>query len=292
MIGSTALALSVLTAQPAAEPGGTVGKGDPASTGTTDIEGVGEFGSAAQLEDDLDATELTASAGGILNTGNARSLAATASANFRLRRDVHQFGAAFAGNYAQAALDNDSPVRATVGNVQGRIRYDFFFAKRWSVFLMGTARHDPFQGLELRMNIDPGVAFYALNRKKHMLWFEVGYDYQYDHREDEARIVRTEEGEPTGEILPEERHNHAARLFGGYQNTLNDAVTFQTGFEYLQSFLVARRWRINWDVGFTAALAKRFALATTFVMRIDNDPLPQIKKIDTVTALSLVVTLI
>jgi putative salt-induced outer membrane protein len=294
MIGSTALALSVLTAQPAApdEPAGTVGKGDPATTGVTDVEGVGEFGKASLVEDDMDATELTASAGGILNTGNSRSLAATAAAAFRVRRDRHQFGTIFAGNYAQAAIDSRAPIRATVGNVQGRIRYDFFFAKRWSVFVMGTGRHDRFQGLELRLNIDPGFAFYAIARKKHMLWFELGYDYQYDYRTEDARIVRTEEGEPTGEILDQVRHNHAARLFGGYQNTLNDAVTFHTGIEYLQSFQFSRRWRINWDLGFTAALAQRFALATTFVMRVDNDPLPSIKKVDTVTALSLVVTLL
>jgi putative salt-induced outer membrane protein len=292
---STALALSLVAAQPEPlpeEPGGTVGADDPASTGSTELEGAGKFGEATVVEEETDATELLAAAGGILNTGNSRSLAATAAATFRVRRDIHQFGAAFAGNYAQAAFDNDSPIRATVGNVQGRVRYDIFFAKRWSVFTMVTARHDPFQGLALRLNVDPGVAFYAIQKKPHRLWFEVGYDYQYDYRTDEARVVVDDEGTPTGEILAVDRHTHAARLFGGYSNHLSEAVTFDTGLEYLQSFLLGRRWRINWDIALTAAIAQRFALATTFVMRVDNDPLPRIKKIDTVTALSLVVTIL
>ncbi len=292
---SSALALSLAAAaqSPApAEPAGTAGSQAPATTGATELEGTGKFGTATLDEENLDATELQIAAGGILNTGNSRSLAITTSANFRIRRDIHQFGSAFAGNYAQAALDDDAPIRTTVGNVQGRVRYDIFFARRWSAFAMVTARHDPFQGLALRLNVDPGVAFWAIQKKDHRLWFEAGYDYQYDYRTDEGRVVVNDDGLPTGEILPVDRHNHAARLFGGYANHLSEAVTFDTGLEYLQSFLVGRRWRINWDVALTAALASRFALATTFVMRVDNDPLPGIKKIDTVTALSLLVTLL
>jgi putative salt-induced outer membrane protein YdiY len=297
MIAATsALALSLAAAAPAAppaEPAGTVGAGTPATTGATEIEGAGKFATATLAdEENLDATELQVAAGGILNTGNSRSLAATAAANFRVRRDVHQFTTAFAGNYAQAALDNTSPIRTTVGNAQGRVRYDFFFAKRWSVFGMVTARHDPFQGLTLRLNVDPGVAFYAIQKATHRLWFEAGYDYQYDYRTDAGRVVVDELGVPTGEILEVDRHGHAARLFGGYSNHLSEAVKFDTGLEYLQSFLVARRWRVNWDISLTASIATRFALATTFVMRVDNDPLPGIKKIDTVTALSLLVTIL
>jgi putative salt-induced outer membrane protein len=219
-------------------------------------------------------------------------LAATSAANFRLRRDIHQFGAVFAGNYAQSAADRDSDIQRTVSNIQGRVRYDIFFAKHWSAFSMVTARHDPFQGLELRLNVDPGIAYWALVKKAHRLWFEAGYDYQFDLRTDEARIVEDEDGIPTGEILRPVRHNHAARLFAGYANHLSEYVTFDTGFEYLQSFLVARRWRINWDLGLTTNITNRFALATTFTMRVDNDPLPNVRKVDTITALNLVVTIL
>jgi putative salt-induced outer membrane protein len=35
-------------------------------------------------------------------------------------------------------------------------------------------------------------------------------------------------------------------------------------------------------------LRKRLALATTFTLRFDNAPLPDVRKVDTVSALSLV----
>lgn len=297
MTGPSALALALTLAGPSApskDPAGTVGGGDPVTKGSTDLDGVGAFGASAERDGEAakDATVLQLSAGAILNTGNARALAATGATKFRLRRKVHEFGAGLAGNYAQAAADNDSPVERTVGNVQGRVRYDYFFAKRWSVFLMATGRHDPFQGLDARINVDPGVAFYAIDEKKHRLWFETGYDFQFDVRTDDARIIRDDDEMPTGVVLAPTRINHAARLFAGYSNHLSEAVTFDTGVEYLQSFLAVRRWRVNWEAGVTASLGKRFALATSFTMRVDNDALPDVKKIDTVTAISLVVSLL
>jgi hypothetical protein len=301
MSAMAALALLAACSGPAADPKGTVGTA-PVSTGKTELEGAGTFGTAAAVieddEEDTDATELQIAAGGLLSTGNARALAVTSLARFRVRREIHEFRTDMAGNYAQSAIDRNE-LEPTVGNVQGRVRYDIFFAKRWSAFTMGTARHDPFQGLRLRLNIDPGVAFYALAKKTHRLWFETGYDYQFDVRTRDAIIAKDPDGNPlrdalgnTIQIEDSVLHNHAVRLFGGYTNHLSEHVTFDTGLEFLQSFLVAHRWRLNWDVALTTALGKRFSFATAFTMRIDNDPLPDIRKVDTITSFNLVVNLI
>lgn len=306
-ITSQTLAALIAASAPtddARPPQGTVGAGSPATAGETNLEGLDTFGTAtdpaATEEDEEDVTNLQLTAGGIVSTGNARAAQVTGSGTFRLRRGIHQFSAQLAGNYAQASTDPDEELEPTVGNVQGRVRYDVYFAKRWSAFGMVTARHDPFQGLDLRLNVDPGVAFYVLTSDKHRLWFEAGYDYQFDVRTDEGReVVEEFTDEATGEttevvvdVLDPTRHTHAARLFGGYRNALNEHVTFDTGLEYLQSFLQAKRWRINWDVSLTAQLAERFALATTFTLRVDNDPLPGVEKVDTITAVNLVVSLI
>lgn len=298
-----ALALLAASSGPADEPAGTVGTKAPASSGKTELEGAGTFGTAQVLveddEEDTDATELKIAAGGLLSTGNARALAVTSLARFRLRRKIHEFRSDMAGNYAQSAIDRDADLEPTVGNIQGRLRYDVFFAKRWSAFGMVTARHDPFQGLRLRLNVDPGVAFYALTKKKHRLWFETGYDYQFDVRTRDAIIAKDDDGNPlldddgnTIQVEDDVLHNHAVRLFGGYTNHLSDQVTFDTGLEFLQSFLVAQRWRLNWDVALTTALGERFSFATTFTMRIDNDPLPNIRKVDTITSFNLLVNLL
>lgn len=275
-------------------PSGTVGSQAAASSGSTELGGQGTFATAAApaAEESADATEFTLSAGGILSTGNARSGAATGGATLRLRRDIHQFSSALAGNYATAAVEDEmtgeSDWEQTVGNVQGRARYDMFFAERWSAFLMATARHDPFQGLDLRLNVDPGVAFYALNKANHRLWFEAGYDFQYDVRSDDA--IDEAAQDPTAEPVDKTQTNHAARLFAGYDNRLHEQVVFTSGVEYLQSLVPQQgaRFRLNWDTSLATQLFNQFSLAFTFTLRYENDPLPEVEKLDTVTSLNLV----
>lgn len=265
---------------------------DPATSGTTELEG-GFAKPQASEEEDQDATEWDLSFGSLISTGNARQISVTGATNLRIRRGEHQFGAAAAGNYGQAALPRED-LQPTVGNVQGRVRYDFFLHERVSVFGMLTARHDPFQGLLLRMNWDPGFAFFILPGKDERLWTEVGYDFQYDLRDPDAILLREDDGAlvydaqgNTIEIADRQRLTHAIRLFGGYVNQLSEAVSFATGLEYLQSVEYARRWRLNWDTSFATQLKGRLSLALSFTARIDNDPLPRVRKVDTMTAVSL-----
>jgi putative salt-induced outer membrane protein len=305
MLGSCLFALVALAPPPPPSddpvlPEGSTKK-DPVTTGSTELGGSGQItgATAPPPKESMDATELNLAAGGIFNTGNSRSIAVTGMGKFLLRRSIHQFTAGVAGNYGQAALASrddpatadidESDIRRTVSNVQGQVRYEVFFHERFSAFLMTTARYDEFQGLDLRLNVDPGIAMYAIQQEKHKLWFEVGYDYQLDVRRvealREAEIIAMED-------LERIRQNHAARLFGGYTNNLSKYVTFDTGLEYLQSFLIGRWFRFNWVNALSVQINNRFSLATTFTLRYDNLPLPGIQKLDTVTAVLLGVRLI
>lgn len=296
----TSLLLSTSAVAHAAEeppvPAGTVKK-DAASTGATDLGGSGQFASATTREE-TDVTSLNLSFGGMYNTGNARSLAVTGMGKFILRRKIHQFTAAAAGNYGRAALaarddlatpSDESRIADTTSNVQGQVRYDVFFHERFSAFLMATGRYDKFQGLDFRLNVDPGVAMYALAEATHKLWFEVGYDFQFDVRSDRARDIAAAAG---GDRPSKTLVNHAARLFAGYTNNLSKHVTFDTGFEYLQSVIVGRRFRMNWVNALNVSLSDRFTLGATFVLRYENQPLAGVVQLDTVTSLLLGVRLI
>lgn len=299
-------------APPPEDPGvpkGTAGQAD-ASTGSTELGTGDKFSGAKEIvaEDPTaaeqavidahanDATEFDISLGGIFSTGNSRSLAATGLTNFRLRRTIHQFGASLAGNYGAAGVPDTDRYDTTVGNVQGLLRYDVFFARDWTAFLQSTARHDTFQGLELRVNVDPGFAYYAINKPKHRLWFEAGYDFQYDLRTDEIRTLLDADGNPILDMdgdtqidpaIDQFLLNHAVRLYAGYSNKLSDKVSFDTGIEYLQSVILAKRLRLNYLAAINTQLAERFSLAVTFTLRYENDPLPNVRKLDTISAVSL-----
>jgi len=305
-------------------PKGTVEAAAPATSGTTEIAGQGQFAAAAAEEarKSTDATELELSSGGVLSTGNAFATSITGQGRFRLRRGIHQVAAQVAGNYGygsverqrvsylffEDALQGDRVVEevevarvrdSTIANVQGMLRYDVYFAERWSAFAMATVRRDRFQGLDLRLNVDPGVAFHVLTEARHRLWLEAGYDFQYDRRREEAtfqtRLVDPPVDADADGLADTERVrvaeptlvNHAARLFVGYNNALSDRVSLDTGLEYLQSVIAGRRFRVNWVNALAIQLAGRVGVAVTFTLRYENEPLPGIEKLDTITAVLL-----
>lgn len=268
---------------------------EAASTGSTDVATEGFQAAEKAAAEAKDATEASIQAGALLAAGNSRSLSATGAGSLRLRRTSHQFSAAASANYAQAAADQNSNIEPTVENYQGKLRYDYFVHESLAVFAAFSARRDRFQGLDLRLNVDPGVAYYFIDEAKHQLWGELGYDLQHDIRSREALLVALAEGTEVDKT--ETRHN--LRAFAGYDNKLNEAVTFRTGVEYLQGLSPFEddatdhvNWRLNWDAGISAAVANRFSMATTIGVRYDNNPLPGVRNTDVMTALNLVYTLL
>jgi putative salt-induced outer membrane protein len=259
----------------------------PATAGSTEVAKEG-FQTVAQpvAEENKDASTLKVSAGGFLSQGNSRTLAFTAAADYLLRRSDSQFSAVAAFNYGRSATGPDLPYDTTVENYQGRVRYDYFFAKSMAAFASVSARRDRFQGLDLRLNLDPGLAYYFIDDKSHRFWAELGYDFQYDVRNEDVLDAAT----PPGSLeKTEKRHN--VRAFIGYDNQLSDAVKFGTGLEYLQNVTASENARLNYDAALTTQLNQDFSIATTFALKFDNNPLPGVEKTDMILALNLVYTM-
>jgi putative salt-induced outer membrane protein YdiY len=225
-------------------------------------------------------TTATASAGGLLSTGNSQLIAATVNSKVDLRRGRNGFGASVIGNYGQGAPAGQD-VHVTTQNVQSRLRYDRYLADTFSAFLIATVRHDRFQGLNVRFNLDPGFKYLFVNDDVTKFWSELGYDFQYDIRRDDAL------GTPPA-LLDKTATDHSARVFVGFNHSFNKEVTFSTGVEYLQSFVDSTKYRINYDALFAASVGAGFSFGAGFTLRYDHAPLPGKKDVDTATTLSLI----
>lgn len=152
-------------------------------------------GDAPSFDKPTDGTNASLSAGGLLTTGNARLLALTVNGAFEMRRAENGFGASLLGNYGQGAPPGAAVV-ATAQNIQGRLRYDRYVTESASLFLIGTGRHDRFQGLDFRLNIDPGIKYLFMKEASNALWGELGYDFQYDIRRNDARVITDPDHRP------------------------------------------------------------------------------------------------
>jgi hypothetical protein len=196
-------------------------------------------------------------------------------------------GASILGNYGQGAAPGADIVE-TAENVQGRFRYDRYVLDQASVFLINTVRHDRLQGLEVRYNLDPGFKYLFLTAATNLLWVEAGYDFQYDVREDAARVQFDANGAPLPGLLPKTQVDHAIRLYAGFKHDFNDEVTLSTGLEYIQSVSDGTHHWINYDALFAAKVGGGLAVGLGFSARYDSDPLPEKKNLDTASTVSLI----
>lgn len=287
VLASSAFVCLAVCAQAAdEEPAAGVLKTTTATSGSTDVT-TGTFDTAKQAEEVTDATEAKVQLGALMSTGNSRSLATTGSGSMRLRRADNEFSAVVAANYARSAATPADDTEATMENYQGKLRYDRFVSERVSLFLSFSGRRDRFQGLDARLNLDPGLAYYFIVEEKQRLWAELGYDLQYDVRRDEAIALAAIEGTD----LEKTKTRHSARGFLGYHTNVNEHVSFDTGAELLVGIPSTENWRLNWDTSLTAALDTRFSLGASFNLRYDNNPLPGVEELDTITAMNLICTL-
>jgi putative salt-induced outer membrane protein len=259
-------------------------KGNKANEGNTDVASSGFEMPYHATPKTKDATELVISAGGLASAGNSRSLAATSAGKFRLRRGSDQLGAGLSANYAESAIEKGQGLQTTVENFQGKLRYDRFLAGSFAAFGALSARHDRFQDLDLRINLDPGVSYYFIDQAEQQLWLEAGYDFQHDVRSAEAIANASADGC----FLEKTNDRHSVRAFVGYASELSDSVSVASGLEYLQGLDSATNYRFNWDGGLNSAIGKRFSIATAVSVRYDHNPIRNVEKTDVVTSISLV----
>jgi putative salt-induced outer membrane protein len=261
-------------------PDATV-KPEAASAGKTEVATHG-FATGLPEEEEQYASELSISLGGLFTSGNAQTIALTSAGRLRLRRYEHQITAGAAANFARAAQRGEG-AETTVENYQGLGRYDYFVSERVSLFTQATARHDRFQGLDLRSNIDPGVAYHFIQTKNQRLVAELGYDLQHDVRRDETRLA----SDPPS---PKTQTLHNARGFFGYENRLYPQASFLASFEHIQNWEDPAVYRLIFDVGIKSNLRDNLAVAMTYTMRYENRPLPDVETTDSLASIALVYT--
>ncbi len=233
-----------------------------------------------------------ASAGGVISTGNTESWQLTAGSTFRSVFGSHGIGAEAAFNYGQANLEDDMGVRdgfdETAKNFNGRLRYDYFLTPNDALFIAGVYRWDPFAGLDARVQVQAGYLRNLYAVENHRLWGEAGYDITYDNFDPDPLL---DENDPTI-ILDGTAVVHAARLYLGYDNQLNEAVQFLAGLEALVNVEDAEDTRLNGDAALRSSVADNLKLEVKFRLQFDNVPVPGAENLDTTTTVSVIYTLI
>lgn len=247
-------------------------------------------------EDDV---RLSLTAGSALSYGNARNLAINLGGDFVLRLDQHALQAGIAWIFGFASLrDPDSAAFTdwdqTTNNLTWKLRYDFFISDDDALFLVHHGRRDPFAQLRPRIGFQAGYMRNLLREEKHRFWVEVGYDFTYDRFGNDPLDVG-------GGQTSTDRTLHSLRLFVGYDNRLNDVLTYTTGLQALMRLDRPEHWRFEWINQLRSKLADWLQVSLDVTGRLDAQPPGQaeawnevagqpVQMFDLITTLNLVGT--
>jgi putative salt-induced outer membrane protein YdiY len=248
-----------------------------------------------------DTTTLSGLLGGTLNTGNTEAWQVNTGADFLLARMPSQLVAsvAFAFGRANPPGDDADQYETTVKNLRSRVRYDYFLTKMDALFAATAFRWDPFAGIDARVQGELGYARYLLKTDVHRFWLEGGYDLTFDdyHPLPNPDFMLDEDGDPVDPDVPRLTPNttevtHSARLFVGYDNRINEMVTYLGGLEALMNVESPRDMRVNMDNALRSKIGGNFSLEIKLSFQFDNVPVPGAKKLDTQTIGSVIYSLI
>ena len=237
---------------------------------------------------DENTTSWTLSAGGVLSTGNTESLQANAATDLSLIRGHHGFGLTAQYILGRAGDNFDDE---TADNLRARARYDFFFTRMDAAFLAVAVRRDPFAGLAPRVQGQIGYLRNFLKNEDgdHRAWGEFGYDLTYDRFDYDLLDIDPAIDPAT---LPDDQVVHAGRIFLGYDNHMNEDLTYKTGLEALFNVEDLGDFRLSWDNALSTRIGGNLQAELKVSLQLDTDPVAGAEKLDTTTTLNLIYTLL
>jgi hypothetical protein len=252
----------------------------------------------------------------VLNTGNANTLAFTVAGTGSRNDGKNRLQLDAGGTYARATvvsatdvngnkvidegeIDYKSSVTAALWNV--KLRYDRFLTPNNSLYVAGFASGNEPAGIRVAGGVQTGYSRQILKTEIQLLVAEAGYDYTFQDN-----------------ISAVDLNIHSARLYTGYTLTLSKDVGVAAGLEVLcnlnslpgfkagttvdafgatrlnaNAALSARLWKNNaFQVSFIAKYTTNPAPMPAFAIKFADGFVPLSQKLDTVTSLSLVVTLL
>jgi putative salt-induced outer membrane protein len=152
------------------------------------------------------------------------------------------------------------------------LRGDYAFTKRSYAFANAGWFKDKFAGIDARYYGGAGGGYHLLPGPKHHLLGEGGLTYTKEDTTDGGS-----------------RNFLGGRIFGKYEYRFTEKNRFSQSLEGLLDFDEFDNWNLNSETALVSALNSFLSLKASYDVKYDNDPIPGVKKTDTVLGVALVV---
>ncbi|MFH1465848.1 MAG: DUF481 domain-containing protein [Pseudomonadota bacterium] len=234
-------------------------------------------------------THLSAELGGAMASGNTVYYTVNGLLNASHRFKRNQLAASAAVNLGRGVLDADgdgilseaeraAPRVEIARKYQGEARYDRFVGSKGSLYVLGGALSDIYAGYDLRAHEQVGYSRILLDREDTKLKAELGADV-------------AEEDYIAG-VDPGFAMIYAARAMVSFTHDFNGSVGFSDKVEVYENVIDPADLRLLNEAALSAKLSDVLSVKLSNQLTFDNVPVTGFRKLDQITLVSLVATLL
>lgn len=155
-------------------------------------------------------------------------------------------------------------------------------SERWSIFAGLSWARDPFSGFENRYLVEGGAEVLVIDTDRQKLSFDFG-------------LTWTSEDQILFDDATQSNVNQSADWFGGvaglsWEWKFSKSASLTERLLYYPNFDDSADWRLGSDTAVKADLTKLLALQFSYLVRYRNQPIDDLKKTDTTTKASVVLS--
>lgn len=202
--------------------------------------------------------------GGTRESGNTDRQSASVSFDGKRRSGKERLSFHLLSNYAEE--DN----KVTTRNTYGRLKYDYFFTRRFYGFLGIEALYDKFKDLNLRTVAGPGAGYQVWDEERKSLSFELGIAY---HNEDH--------------IVGEDDYWFTGRAAADFAFRFDGGVEFGEQVIYYPRLGDVGDYQLRNEASVATTLLSDWALKLSNILDYDSRPEAGVDKRDEVWILGL-----
>ncbi len=234
-------------------------------------------------------THLSAELGGAYATGNVEYYTANGllDASHRFARNQFTLGAGV--NLGKGVSDTDgdgilSDAERAADKVEiarkywGDLRYDRFIGEKSSLYALGGTLSDIYAGYDMRSHGQVGYSRILVESESTDLKVELGMDVAHENY--------VEGIDPNSAMI------YSARAMASLTHQFNDSVSFTDTVEAYENVVDPADLRVLNEAAISAKLSDIFSVKLSNQLTFDNVPVEGYRKLDQVTLVSLVATLI
>jgi putative salt-induced outer membrane protein YdiY len=234
-------------------------------------------------------THLSAELGGAWATGNVEYYTANGLLDASHRQGRNQFALGAGVNLGKGVSDSDgdgilSDAERDADKVEiarkywGDVRYDRFVGEKSSLYLLGGVLSDIYAGYDMRSHEQVGYSRILVDSESTSLKVEVGADVAQENY--------------VAGVDPDSAMIYAARGMASLTHQFNESVSFTDTVEAYENILELDDLRVLNEAAISAKLSDIFSVKLSNQLTFDNVPVEGYRKLDQVTLVSLVATLL